>query len=100
MADLTEHPVAADPLNDAYKYVLALVAADPTEAIQVQHEYRDEELRDLFGAVAGVLLGIFTKMSTPLRAQIESSLRYAITGDQSFLKAAKAVADPVPGQYL
>jgi len=90
----------SDTLNDAYKYVLALVVVDPDSAIEVQHEYRDEELRDLFGAVAGVLLGVFAKLSTPLRAQIESSLRYAITGDESFLKAAKAVADPVPGQYL
>jgi len=87
MVDIAEHPAAADPLKDAYAYVLALVTADPTEAIQVQHEYRDEELRELFGAVAGVLLGVFTRLSTPLR-------------DQSFLELAKAVADPVPGQYL
>lgn len=87
-------------LNDAYKYVLALVTVNPDDAIKVQHEYRDEELRDLFGAVAGVILGIFTNLSPKLRQQIESSMRYAITGDESFLQTAKALEPAPPGQYL
>jgi hypothetical protein len=87
-------------LNDAYKYVLALVSVNPDDAIKVQHEYRDEELRDLFGAVAGVVLGIFTNMSPKLRSQIELSMRYAVTGDESFLQAAAKAAEPLPGQYL
>ena len=86
-------------LNDAYKYVLALVTVNPDDAIHVQHEYRDEQLRDLFGAVAGVILGIFTSMSPKLRRQLEAGLRYAITGDESFLEAARPASD-VPGQYL
>lgn len=91
--------ITQDTLTDAYRYTLALVTADSSEAMRIQGEYGDDKLRDLFAAVSGVSLGIFANVSSELRKKLEGSLRFGITGDESYIQAAKA-DDPVPGQYL
>ena len=94
-----------DPtLNDAYKYMLALMTVDPSEAMRIQGGYGNDNLRDLFAAVAGISIGIFGNLSADVRKQIEAPIRYALTGDKSVLDVLKDTgkndSEPVPGQYL
>lgn len=96
---------SAATLNDAYRYMLALMTVNPSEAVRIQNQYGDDKLRDLFGTVSGVCLGIFGQMDADIRKQVEAPVRYALTGDKdALLESVKGIEDiepePVPGQYL
>ena len=97
--DATDTADARDSLKDAYRLVLALVEADTSEAIRIQHDYDDASVRDLLAATNGVCVGIFKNVSPVLRTKLAASLRFGITGDQSELDGVRA-DDPLTGQYL
>lgn len=99
MSDTVSVTDSVAMVKDAYEYVLGLVTADTDRTIAVQGKYEDDKLRDLMGASAGVLLGIFQNSSGDFRSKVAAGLQYGITGDESFLKAANP-PDDVPGQYL
>ena len=54
----------------------------------------------MFGAVAGVMLGVFDKTSSTFRDKVAAGLKYGITGDASCLDGFKDGSDDRPGQYL
>ena len=84
-------------LQDALTYVLALVELNPDGLSTVQDGYGDDRVRDLLGATAGVLLGVFGKCSEDLRKKIAAGLRFSLTGDETLLDAVKP---PELGGYL
>lgn len=91
----------SETLNDAFEYVLGLVTADADKVISVQGKYEDDRLRDPMGTAAGVMLNAFSRASSDFRQKVAAGLRYGLTGDESFLQAAKtADNDHGPGQYL
>jgi hypothetical protein len=88
-----------DTLKDAYAYVLAIVNGNTSDVIAVQAKYKNKQVRDLMGASAGVLLGVFGKTSDTFRAKVAAGLQYGITGDKSYLD--DIAADDIPaGNYL
>jgi hypothetical protein len=91
---------SGDTLNDAYRYVLALAAINLDELIRIQAEYPADKLCDLLGAVTGICLGIFDNTSAEFRSRVAAGLQYKLTGDESYLTAAKAAEQPMPGNYL
>ena len=92
--------MSSDPtMQDAFKYVHALAIADIDELFRIESEYGDDRLRDLFGAVGGISLGIFKTASERFRGQIIAQCQYGITDDKSHLDKALELQDR-PGQYL
>lgn len=101
MSDTPSTTDSVDTLKDAYEYVHGLVTANTDEVIGVQSKYKNKQLRDLMGATAGVILGIFDKCSTDWRSRVALGLEYGLTGDESLLEKVKAADDDDrPGQYL
>jgi hypothetical protein len=86
-----------ETLGDAYAYMLALVQADPDKAVTIQARYCNETIRELFGAVTGVWLGILSKTGESFRDKVAAGLRFGLDGDRKHLDA---IADEPLGGYL
>ncbi len=80
-------------LEDAYRYVRGLVAADTEAVVGVQAKYEGDKLRDLMGASAGVLLGVFGNCGDSLKAKIVAGLTCGIDGDVKALQESVKAAD-------